>query len=403
MTMPSVRSLWGMAFALSLGAAISLGMARFSYGMLLPPMREDLAWSYTLAGAMNTANALGYLLGAMALPRMLRRWDAVQVFMAGAVLTSVFMGLSGFFTQAEPLLLQRCLAGLSSAWVFVAGGLLAARLGNLHPPSAGWLLGLYYGGTGWGIILSALSLPPVMAQAHEQGVAHPWVWAWWWLCGVCALCCVAMWWPLKRCAVWQCASWWNPSPESNAPAPKDFSWPTLTFALAGYGLFGVGYIGYMTFVVALLRDQGQSESALMVFYALLGCAVLVSSRLWSGLLNRAKAGGALAILNALLGLATIVPAWTPNAVAVMASGLLFGAVFLSVVASSTALVRHNLPASQWATGISAFTMVFATGQIIGPVVVGWISDGPGGLARGLVFSAAALWLGAALAWRQKPL
>ena len=83
MTMPSVRSLWGMAFALSLGAAISLGMARFSYGLLLPPMRDDLAWSYTLAGAMNTANALGYLLGAMALPRMLRRWDAVQVFMTG--------------------------------------------------------------------------------------------------------------------------------------------------------------------------------------------------------------------------------------------------------------------------------------------------------------------------------
>jgi len=72
MTLPSVRSLWGMAFALSLGAAISLGMARFSYGLLLPPMRDDLAWSYTLAGAMNTANALGYLLGAMALPRMLR-------------------------------------------------------------------------------------------------------------------------------------------------------------------------------------------------------------------------------------------------------------------------------------------------------------------------------------------
>jgi len=35
------------------------------------------------------------------------------------------------------------------------------------------------------------------------------------------------------------------------------------------------------------------------------------------------------------------------------------------------------------------------------LVVGWISDGPGGLARGLVFSAGALWLGAALAWRQR--
>jgi len=401
--MPSVRSLWGMAFALSLGAAISLGMARFSYGLLLPPMREDLAWSYTLAGAMNTANALGYLLGAMALPRMLRRWDAVQVFMAGAVLTSVFMGLSGFFTQAEPLLLQRGLAGLSSAWVFVAGGLLTARLGNLHPLSAGWLLGLYYGGTGWGIILSALTLPLVMGQAQAAGLDHPWVWAWWWLSAVCALCCLAMWWPLKRCAVWQRAGWWNPAPDPAAPAPKAFAWPALSFALTGYGLFGVGYIGYMTFVVALLREQGQSESAWMVFYALLGCAVLVSSRLWSGLLNRAKAGGALAVLNALLGLATIVPALTPQSGAVMASGLLFGAVFLSVVASTTALVRHNLPASQWAAGISAFTIVFALGQIIGPLVVGWISDGPGGLARGLVFSAGALWLGSALAWRQKAL
>jgi len=125
--------------------------------------------------------------------------------------------------------------------------------------------------------------------------------------------------------------------------------------------------------------------------------------LWSGLLNGARAGGAMATLNALLGLATIVPALTADDAAVMASGLLFGAVFLSVVASSTALVRHNLPASQWATGISAFTIVFATGQIIGPVVVGWISDGPGGLARGLVFSSGALLLGAALAWRQKPL
>ena len=238
MTRPSVRSLWGMAFALSLGAAISLGMARFSYGLLLPPMRDDLAWSYTLAGAMNTANALGYLLGAMALPRMLRRWDAVQVFMTGAVLTSVFMGLSGFFTQAEPLLLQRVLAGLSSAWVFVAGGLLAARLGNLHPPSAGWLLGLYYGGTGWGIILSAISLPPVMAQAHEQGLAHPWVWAWWWLSVVCAACCLAMWWPLKRCALWQRQGLLGHEQNPSDAAPKPFHWPSLSYALAGYGLFG---------------------------------------------------------------------------------------------------------------------------------------------------------------------
>jgi len=99
----------------------------------------------------------------------------------------------------------------------------------------------------------------------------------------------------------------------------------------------------------------------------------------------------------------VLPALTGSAPVVLASGLLFGAVFLSVVASTTAFVRHNLPAAQWPAGISAFTIVFAAGQIVGPTVVGWIADGPGGLARGLVFSAAALWLGAVVAGRQKPL
>ena len=180
----------------------------------------------------------------------------------------------------------------------------------------------------------------------------------------------------------------------------------MALALAGYGLFGVGYIGYMTFVIALLREQGVRPGAITLFYALLGLAVVASSRIWAGLLDRAKGGGALATLNALLGCATVLPALTAAWPLVLLSGLMFGAVFLSVVASTTALVRHNLPPAQWAAGISAFTIVFAAGQIVGPTVVGWIADGPGGLAgleKGLVFSALALWVGALLAWRQKPL
>ena len=39
-----LRSLW-LAVALSMGAAISLGITRFAYALLLPPMREDLGWS----------------------------------------------------------------------------------------------------------------------------------------------------------------------------------------------------------------------------------------------------------------------------------------------------------------------------------------------------------------------
>jgi len=73
------------------------------------------------------------------------------------------------------------------------------------------------------------------------------------------------------------------------------------------------------------------------------------------------------------------------------------------VASTTAFVRHNLPQSAWASGIAAYTIVFAAGQIVGPTFTGWIADGPGGLLRGLAWSAALLTLGAVVAALQKQL
>ena len=146
----------GVVLALSLGAAVSLGITRFAYALLLPVMRADLGWSYTLAGAMNTFNALGYLLGALAAPALLRRLAPGTLLLWGAVLATLFMALSGFFIEAVPLLLQRLLAGVASAVIFIAGGLMAARLGALDVGRSGLLLGLYYGGVGWGISASAL-------------------------------------------------------------------------------------------------------------------------------------------------------------------------------------------------------------------------------------------------------
>ena len=388
-----------LALALSLGAAVSLGITRFAYGLLLPVMKGDLAWSYTLAGAMNTVNAAGYLLGALVTPWLLKRLGAARVLLWGAVLASVFMALSGFFIDAAPLLLQRLLAGVASAFVFIAGGLLAARLGTRAPQQAGLLLGLYYGGVGWGIALSALGVPLLLEAA--LGVAHGWAWAWWGMALLCLVATAVLAWPARILQKQELVAQTGQAPEPHLI--KKISWRSMAWALAGYTLFGVGYIGYMTFVIALLREQGASAGAVTLFYTLLGLAVVASARIWARLLDRAQGGGALALLNALLGVATVLPALTAAWPVVLASGLLFGAVFLSLVASTTAFVRHNLPSAQWAAGISAFTIVFAFGQIVGPTVVGWIADGPGGLARGLIYSAAALWLGALVAWRQRPL
>lgn len=381
------------ALALSLGAAISLGLSRFSYALLLPPMRADLGWTYLLAGSMNTANAFGYFLGALITPALMRRYGAQTALVGGAVLAGIFMMLSGLVVDANLLIAQRVLAGIASAFIFISGGVLAARLSLLHPDRAGLLIGIYYGGTGVGIVLSALLVPVALAAANAHGAAHAWQWAWIALGAVCLLATLAMALPARHI---------DGAPSASS-AHGNFRIKPFAFGLAGYLMFGVGYIGYMTFVIALLKEQGMGAGTIALFYSMLGLAVIASSRIWARMLDRFKGGQSMAILNGLLGVATVLPALTAAPLLVFASGLLFGAIFLSVVASTTAQVRHNLPQHAWSAGISAFTTVFALGQIIGPSVIGWIADGAGGLQRGLVFSALALFAGALLASRQRPL
>ena len=378
------------ALALALAAAVSLGTARFSYALLLPPMRADLGWSYFTAGAMNTVNAAGYLLGALTLPRLLQRHDARRVMLLGGAAAALLLGLHGAVRSDAALLLLRGLCGVASAASFVGGGLLAARLagqGAGGAMGAGLVLGLYYGGTGLGIVVSALLVPPWVA-----GAADGWGGAWVALGAVSLLATAVTAWGTRALH----------APPAAGAARVRLPLAPFGWALLGYGLFGLGYIGYMTFIVTLLREQGLPAGTVTLFYVVLGLGVVASSWLWAGLLQRHRGGRPLATLNALLAVATLLPVLSVHPVAVFVSGALFGSVFLSVVASTTALVRHNAGAAQWPAGIAAFTIVFAAGQIVGPGLTGLIADGPGGLARGLAWSAVALALGAALAALQRP-
>jgi predicted MFS family arabinose efflux permease len=292
---------------------------------------------------------------------------------------------------------------VASAAVFVSGGLLAARLsaapGVEGRVSSGLVLGLYYGGVGLGIVACALVLPPLL-ETGADGAAAPaalagWQRGWLALGALATAATVPMALRLRAADL--------PAPQAGTAGAPRLRLRALAAGLAGYACFGLGYIGYMTFIVTLLREQGMAAGTVTAFYALLGLGVMASPWLWAGLLQRARGGGALATLNALLAVATALPVLVVHPVAAFVSGALFGAVFLSVVASTTALVRHNLDARLWPSGISAFTVVFAAGQIVGPSLVGGLADGTGGLQAGLAVSAALLALGALLAGCQQPL
>jgi len=392
-----------VAAALALGSAVSLGLARFAYALLLPTMRADLGWSYFSGGAMNTVNAAGYLVGALIAPPSLRRYGARTVLIVATAATALALAAHGVVAGDAALYALRFVSGAASAPSLVAGAVMAAGLGGAasgvvasgaarRVVPSGLSLGLYYGGTGIGIVAAALLVPALV----DGGGAHAWQPAW---IGLGAIALVAT-------ALLTLATRGQAAPSSGAAGQEvaaRFRWRPFVPGLVAYLLFGLGYIGYMTFVITMLRDQRLAPAVITAFYAMLGIAVIASSWLWAGMLQRFRGGESLAILSALLALATLLPVVSTRPIAVFASGLLFGAVFLSLVTSTTALVRHNLAPSLWAAGIGAFTIMFAAGQIVGPALVGLVADRSGGLRSGLACSAAVLALGALVAWRQKPL
>lgn len=393
-----------LAMGLSFGTIIGTSLVRFSYALFVPAMRADLGWSYLLLGAMNTAHATGYLVGALTLSMVIRRFSSWVSFVAGGVLSSVFLGACGFFTDAWVVGLLRFLSGFTSASVFAGGTVLIAQLAALHVPRSGLLLGIYYAGGGLGMVLCAGLVPWTIALGESYAWVHPWQMGWLAVGLIGLVMTLLMWLPAHAL----------PPAPAQASSSDHTQWQSYGYMLAGYFCFGMGYIGYMTFVISLLRELHWQAWQTSSFYAVMGVCGMFSVQAWSGMLDKFKAGQCLAVVNSLLAVACLIPAWLAMSernlyglafemVAIFLSGAVFGGSFATAVASTTAFIRHNLPATQWVTVITVFTSVFAIGQVFGPSLTGWISDHAGGLSGGLLFSSLTLCMGAWLASRQRSL
>ena len=191
----------------------------------------------------------------------------------------------------------RLLSGIGAAWVFSCGSALVAGRYRHHADRSGTATGLFFAGAGLGIALSGLAVNPLLAR---WGVTA-WPQAWLLLGLVAALLSI---WPLREAR--------RPGEIANATTGRALSVRGSWMPLLGYFVFAAGYIVYMTFILAWMRNQGWSWQ--------LGLGVFIAP------------------------------------------------------SSGAVLVRRTMPPDLWAKGMTLFTVVFALGQAIGPVAAGWIAD-----------------------------
>jgi predicted MFS family arabinose efflux permease len=187
----------------------------------------------------------------------------------------------------------------------------------------------------------------------------------------------------------------EPQQPSNASTARINTW-SIALYLVGYGFFGAGYIAYMTFMIAYVRDAGGGAIAQTAFWTLIGLGAFAQPWVWSSLMAKARSGRVTALLIGLTALGAVIPLLGRSAIAFAASAVVFGNAFFAVVSSSTAFARLNFHPGAWPRAVALMTIAFGVGQIVGPIVIGAISDATGDLSHALAMSAVVLLAGAAL-------
>ena len=373
---------------LSLAPTIGLGIGRFAYSLVLPDMRDSLHWSYSAAGFMNTINAVGYLAGALLASPMIRRFGLSRTVRWGTLAAVASLALCAMSGNFIVLSVARLLAGIGAAGGFVGGAALAATIAQSRPERANFLLSLFYAGPGLGILSSGLVAPFVL-QAFGPG---SW-WIVWWAMTLLSLVMIL---PLLLAPL-------GAGTATSQATSTDFALRPVLIYLIAYFLFGAGYIAYMTFMIAYVRDGGGGAPAQSLFWSLIGVSAFVTPWVWRRVLALDRGGLSTTIILGVNAIGAALPIFGHSPELLAISALIFGVAFFAVVGSTTAFVRFNYPPTGWPTGIAAMTISFGIGQTLGPIAVGAITDAMGNLSVALNVSAAMLALGAVLAAFQRKL
>ena len=381
---------WMVLAGLALGVTVTNSFARFAYGLILPAMKSEMAWTYAQAGWLNTANALGYIVGAVITMLFIGRRSPTLLFAFGLITTTIALLATGLNAALWWQTMWRILAGLFGAMSFSTAGVLVAGLFKDSPRHNALAIAILFGtGGGVGIVLAGAALPGMLD--HYGNSSWPMAWV--------AVGAVSV--SFLPLSLWAAAQLSVPVQiQSKAPA---LPIRRILAQMAGYAGFGLGYIVYLTFLSAWMTEQSASAGFISAVWVLLGLCICISPLVWRPILARHASGVPLAMILSCIALGSALPVLWPGSLSLLISAVVFGLSVFMAPSAVTNFTRQNLPPESWGQAISLFTVIFAVAQTLGPYGAGVVGDLSHNIGTGLLVAAALLLIGALIAWTQKPL
>lgn len=366
--------------AFSIGAAIGVG--RFIFTPILPPMIADLHLTASQSGWIATANFLGYLVGALVAAAPVFAKTPRFWLILGLGLSAFSTGLMGLASSVPWFLVLRAIGGIASAFVLVFASTLVLQ--RLAREDRSELSALHFAGVGCAVVLSSL----IVLGSDAVGVG----WRAMWLSGgaLSGLALLATVWLLPK-----------PTPPSRKTTPiaERQAGKGAWSLMAAYGLFGFGYVVTATFIVVIVKTYSAARPVAPFVWLLFGLAAVPSVWLWTVAGQKVGVRRAFSIACAVEALGVAVSVLRPTVDGVVIAALLLGGTFMGITALGLVAARETAPKNA-AKVIGRMTGAFGLGQMVGPALAGWLAERLGGFAAPSLIGSAALLLAAGLTIRK---
>jgi len=355
---------------------VTVGVARFSYSLLLPIMQDGAGLTELGGGWLASTNFMGYMSGvllAASLHNMNYKYNLHRLYLILSVLTSAAMVMT---TDMVTWAVLRFIAGVCASGGFIiASGLILKWLVKHHHRAE---LGIHFSGAGLSIIITSLLVEFMLTISAD--------WQQQWL----ALAVMA--------AVFAIPAWlWMPHPfidgqvggtAKDTPPSKVFK---LLMMLA-YFCAGYGYAVSSTFIVDIVERveglQGQGGLA----FLLVGLAATPAALIWDRIARKTGYIKALIVAYILQAIGIILPAINDSLPVVILSALMFGGTFIACVSMVLTMAGKFYPSNP-AKFMGTMTLAYGAAQILAPVCTGYLTETFGSYDIGLYVSAAIVMIG----------
>ncbi len=333
-----------------LALIIGVGVARFVFTSLLPPMLEDYL-TVRVAGILASVNYMGYLAGSIFAVFIKDIYAKVKFFRLGMILC-VLTTLILATTQNETLwLVSRIIAGFGAAMGLVVGS--AIVMYKLKIDNKTKAMGIHFSGIGFSILVTDLI---VRAVFYFHGT---WQEAW------LVLTIFAFFASFYPMYILSFGKRINAGVVEHHFDKKLFT-PFVILLIMAYFCEGVGMVVQSTFIPDIINSLEGLQGYGNLTWTLVGLAGIPSCIIWMNLAHKYGSVNIIIISMLLQVIGILISALTNNMYLNLLSGILYGGTFVGLVALFMSL-GGKLAGANPVILMGALTTAYGIGQVLAPL------------------------------------